>query len=93
MVKDTKDKSRLALAINGQLIGEWFKEQFGRLFSSMRRIAEPHNQVRNNADGKVASLCFGRPELLTILPLDKFTDMTGKPETLPYYSKDHNFFY
>ena len=41
MVKDTKDKSRLALAINGQLIGEWFREQFNRLFSSVRRTVEP----------------------------------------------------
>lgn len=31
VVKDPKDKSKLALAINGQLIGEWFKEQFGKL--------------------------------------------------------------
>ena len=31
VVKDPKDKSKLALAINGQLIGEWFKEQFDRL--------------------------------------------------------------
>ena len=27
VVKDPKDKSKLALAINGQVIGEWFKEQ------------------------------------------------------------------
>lgn len=32
VVKDPKDKSKLALAINGQVIGEWFKEQFDRLF-------------------------------------------------------------
>lgn len=31
VVKDPKDKSKLALAINGQPIGEWFKEQLGRL--------------------------------------------------------------
>ena len=37
VVKDPKDKSKLALAINGQVIGEWFKEQFDRLFSSIRR--------------------------------------------------------
>lgn len=28
VVKDPKDKSKLVLSINGQLIGEWFKEQF-----------------------------------------------------------------
>ena len=37
VMKDPKDKSKLALAINGQLIGEWFKEQFDRLFSSIRK--------------------------------------------------------
>lgn len=37
VVKDPKDKSKLALAINRQVIGEWFKEQFDRLFSSIRR--------------------------------------------------------
>ena len=36
VVKDPKDKSKLALAINGQLIGEWFKEQFGRLLPLRR---------------------------------------------------------
>ena len=41
VVKDPKDKSKLALAINGQLIGEWFREQFNRLFSSVRRTVEP----------------------------------------------------
>jgi len=41
VVKDPKDKSKLALSINGQLIGEWFKEQFGRLFSSVKRTVEP----------------------------------------------------
>ena len=41
VVKDPKDRSKLALAINGQLLGEWFKEQFGRLFSSIRRTVEP----------------------------------------------------
>ena len=41
MVKDPKDKSKLALAINGQVIGEWFKEQFSRLFSSVKRTVEP----------------------------------------------------
>ena len=37
VVKDPKDRSKLALAINGQLIGEWSKEQFDRLFSSIRK--------------------------------------------------------
>ena len=41
VVKKPKDRSKLALAINGQLIGEWFKEQFGRLFSSVKRTVEP----------------------------------------------------
>lgn len=41
VVKDPKDKSKLALAINGQLIGEWFKEQFDRLFSSIRKSVKP----------------------------------------------------
>lgn len=41
VVKDPKDRSKLALAINGQLIGEWFREQFGRLCSSVKRTVEP----------------------------------------------------
>ena len=41
VVKDPKDRSKLALAINGQPIGEWFKEQFNRLFLSVRRTIEP----------------------------------------------------
>ena len=44
VVKDPKDKAKLALAINGQLIGEWFKEQFDRLFSSIRRTVTPHRK-------------------------------------------------
>lgn len=44
VVKDPKDKSKLALAINGQVIGEWFKEQFDRLFSSIRRTVTPHRK-------------------------------------------------
>ena len=44
VVKDPADKSKLALAINGQLIGEWFKEQFDRLFSSIRRTVAPHRK-------------------------------------------------
>ena len=34
-------RDKLALAINGQVIGEWFKEQFGRPFSSVKRTVEP----------------------------------------------------
>ena len=34
-------RDKLALAINGQVIGEWFKEQFGRLLSSVKRTVEP----------------------------------------------------
>ena len=41
VVKDPTNRSKLALAINGQLIGEWFKEQFDRLFSSIKRTVEP----------------------------------------------------
>ena len=41
VVKDPKDRSKLALAINGQPIGEWFREQFGRLFSSVKKTVEP----------------------------------------------------
>ena len=41
VVKDPADKSKLALAINGQVIGEWFKEQFNKLFSSIRRTVTP----------------------------------------------------
>ena len=41
VVKDPTNRFKLALAINGQLIGEWFKEQFDRLFSSVKRTVEP----------------------------------------------------
>ena len=34
VVKDPKDKLKLALAINGQLIGDWFKEQFDKFRQS-----------------------------------------------------------
>ena len=44
LVKDPADKSKLALAINGQVIGEWFKEQFDKLFSSIRRTVTPHRK-------------------------------------------------
>jgi len=41
VVKGPKDKSKHALAINGQLIGEWFKEKFDKLFSSIRSTNTP----------------------------------------------------
>ena len=41
VVKDPMNKSKFALVINGQPIGEWFREQFNRLFSSVRRTVEP----------------------------------------------------
>jgi len=41
VVKNLTDKAKLALAINGQLIGEWFKEQFDKLSSSIRRAVTP----------------------------------------------------
>ena len=41
VVKAPKNKSKLALAINGQVIGEWFKEQFNKLSSSIRRTVTP----------------------------------------------------
>ena len=44
VVKAPTDKSKLALAINGQLIGEWFKEQFNKLSSSIRRTVAPHRK-------------------------------------------------
>ncbi len=44
VVKDLVNKSKLALAINGQLISEWFKEQFDKLFSSIRRTVAPHRK-------------------------------------------------
>lgn len=37
VVKDPKDSPKLALAINGQLIGEWFREQFDRLYAPIRK--------------------------------------------------------
>ena len=37
-------ETNLALAINGQLIGEWFKEQFNKLFSSIRQTVTPHRK-------------------------------------------------
>ena len=44
VVKDPKDKSKLALTINGQVIGEWFKEQFNKMFSSIRRTVTPYRK-------------------------------------------------
>lgn len=41
VVKDPKDKSKLVLCIEGKPIGEWFKEQFNKLFSSVRRTLAP----------------------------------------------------
>ena len=38
VVKDPKDRSKLALAINGQPIGEWFKEQLNVLFVHIQKI-------------------------------------------------------
>ena len=49
VVKDPKDRSKLALAINGQLIGEWFREQFGRLFSSVKKTVEPLRRGKGTA--------------------------------------------
>lgn len=47
VVKDPKDKSKLALAINGQLIGEWFKEQFDKLYASIRKsVISPQSRKR-----------------------------------------------
>ena len=40
------EKSKLALAIHGQVIGEWFKEQFDKLFSSIRRTVVPHRKEK-----------------------------------------------
>ena len=41
VVKDPNDKSKLVLCIEGKSIGEWFKEQFNKLFSSVRRTVAP----------------------------------------------------
>lgn len=41
VVKKPADKSKLVLAINGQLIGKWFKEQFNKLSSSIRKTVTP----------------------------------------------------
>ncbi|WP_405370442.1 hypothetical protein [Phocaeicola sp.] len=37
VVKDPKDKSKLVLCIEGKPIGEWFKEQSDKLFTSIRK--------------------------------------------------------
>ena len=44
VVKDPKDRSKLALAINGQLIGEWFKEQFNKF----RQSHSIQSSLKNN---------------------------------------------
>ena len=49
VVKAPKDKSKLAIDINGQVIGEWFKEQFDRLFSYIRRTVTPHRKNKGLA--------------------------------------------
>lgn len=36
-----KDKEKLVLCIDRKPIGEWFKEQFSKLFSSIRKTVEP----------------------------------------------------
>lgn len=41
VLKAPKDKSKLTLAINGQLTGGWFKEQFNKLFTSIRKSVMP----------------------------------------------------
>ncbi|WP_308762919.1 mobilization protein [uncultured Bacteroides sp.] len=41
VAKDPKDKSKLALLIEGKPIGEWFKEKFNKLLPSIRRTAVP----------------------------------------------------
>lgn len=37
IVKDPKDKSKLVLSFDRKPIGEWFKEQFDKLFTSIRK--------------------------------------------------------
>ncbi len=54
VVKDPKDRSKLALAINGQLIGEWSKEQFGRLLSSVKRTIEPLKRCKGGKINKIS---------------------------------------
>lgn len=44
VVKDPEDRSKLALAINGQLIGEWFKEQFNKF----RQSHSIQSSLKNN---------------------------------------------
>ena len=66
VVKDPKDRSKLALAINGQLIGEWFKEQFGGcshpLKGRLSRLGEARAWDYKQYQGRTASLCFGQTE-------------------------------
>lgn len=46
VVKDPKDKSKLVLSINRQPIGEWFMEQFNKLYSSIKRTVAPLRKDR-----------------------------------------------
>ena len=46
VVKDPANKSKLALAINGQVIGEWFKEQFDKLYMSIRKVIQAPRKVK-----------------------------------------------
>lgn len=41
VVKDPTDKAKLVLAINRQSIYEWFREQFDKVLTSMRRTVAP----------------------------------------------------
>ena len=41
-----KGKFKLALAISGLLIGEWFKEPFDKLFPSIRGTVAPHRKAK-----------------------------------------------
>ena len=50
MVKDPKDKSELASAANGRLIGEWFEKQSDKLFSSIRKTVTPPGKSKVMGD-------------------------------------------
>lgn len=41
-----KDNTKLILCIEGKPIGEWFKEQFNKLFSSIRRTVVPYRKSK-----------------------------------------------
>ena len=91
VVKDPIDKSKLALAINGQPIGEWFKEQFDRLFSSIRRTVEPLRRGKGmdykQCQRRVASLCFGQTKRLPLSPVNQqfvlYYHFTGSSKITP----------